>query len=706
MTFGDAIHAFDAAHGGASSLPRSLCTVDGKFIDDVTIRNAKGERLEEYYKWQFIHGLIAGAGYPRDYIGAEIYLPKGNIKSAPIKIDACIFTSLDWIEAYRDYRENDNPDSLHKVRSLISTVIEFKRDGKKIEQVFNSQIKAALKEPDSDVVLGHYYDEGRLYIFRRTPEGIFRLDGDKNFPKSQRILEQYQLELTDPYYLIPSFAETLRLTSGGEIPSIKDLTVDDLDTIYTVNGDKTKTALNRVLRTLDLQSMTDDQGYMIVIHLIAAKVFDEKNSAAMKRPLRFYVEDSEKIFSSLLDDSVQEFISRISDLVSDARGFYKTVLSDDVIDWQNISHVKVAMSVVDNLQSFSFTRSRRKDLYQLIFYNFATALKKDQNAQFLTPLPIIEFLVRLVNPRRGEKILDPCCGPSDFLAVSLANEQADVRAEDLYGIDNDKKMVLLSNLNVILSGDGNAVVRHAPDLGSLTNKFDVDGGIVALNDKWHKGGKWDTWPDKTKLMKFDIVLTNPPFGKGRNLLLSNQHDRYAAEFYELYDRYVETNPKDGLDLGVAFLENAVRSIKKGGRFGIVLSNSIASNNTWQFARDWLLEHVRIVALFDLPPNVFAETGVNTTLIVGYKPSVQKISALVENDYEVFTREIHHVGYERRTSNRNIVFEDVYKLDETTFEVVMNSDGEPAKQEDFSQTVRDFREWCMFQEAELRSLFLG
>ena len=70
-----------------------------------------------------------------------------------------------------------------------------------------------------------------------------------------------------------------------------------------------------------------------------------------------------------------------------------------------------------------------------------------------------------------------------------------------------------------------------------------------------------------------------------------------------------------IDLGIVFLENAVHCLKDNGRLGIVLSNSIASINKWKNVREWLWNRMRLVALIDLPPNVFAETGVNTTLIV-------------------------------------------------------------------------------------------
>jgi type I restriction enzyme M protein len=55
------------------------------------------------------------------------------------------------------------------------------------------------------------------------------------------------------------------------------------------------------------------------------------------------------------------------------------------------------------------------------------------------------------------------------------------------------------------------------------------------------------------------------------------------------------------------LENAVRVLADNGRMAIVLSNSIASIASHKEARKWLCENMRIVAIIDLPANIFAET---------------------------------------------------------------------------------------------------
>ena len=160
-----------------------------------------------------------------------------------------------------------------------------------------------------------------------------------------------------------------------------------------------------------------------------------------------------------------------------------------------------------------------------------------------------------------------------------------------------------------------------------------------------------------------------------------------------------------IDMGVVFLENAYRILKENGRMGIVLSNSIASIDSHKVARKWLMDKMRIVALFDMPANVFAETGVNTTIIVAYKPSECELNRLKEQNYEVFVREIKKVGYEVKTSKRVKYFDRVYKIDYDTFETVIDMDGNPVLDEDFSQTISDFREWCTGQEKTLQDLFI-
>lgn len=709
MEFSQARINYKHDYGDKDILPKSFCTVDGKFIENIKIKDIHGKPNEEFYKWEFIYSysMIQSGRIPsRDYIGAEIYFPKGNIHSDPIKIDSVVFSDISWIDYYRKYRNNPKDvDSLQKVRELAVEVIEYKRNDKSIEQVFSSQVKGAIKEPDSPFVLGVYYDAGRLFLFKRIKDEITRFDNSLSFPTSQRILEQYQLEITDPYYTIPTLENLSKITHKNEKADRSQLHIEDLDIVYTIQDDNMKNALNSIMRVLDSVSLSNEEGYMILIQLIAMKIYDEKQREDHGGYIQFYINDEECYQGSLNVANVQKYITRMKKLYKEAKVYYNNILGENKIVWTQEKHVKVANEIVKQFQDYSFVRSSNNDLYQLIFYNFATKFQKDEKAQFLTPLPIIDFIVKIVNPKAGETICDPCCGIADFLSKSYVN--ADMKLDDcqLFGFDNDYNMTVLAQLNMLLNGDGNAVIKYVPEYGTINQKYTTDKRIVTLNSEMHKSGKWDNWYDETELMQYDVILTNPPFGKNRSLDLSNAHDLEVSKLYELYDKYTETNPKSGLDKGVVFLENAIRQIKEGGRFAIVLSNAIMSNNTWPFVRQWVMEKIRVVALFDLPENVFAETGVNTTILVGYKPSKQRLTELISDDYSVFTRDILNVGYKKKTAKRTVKFDNDYALDPDTFETITNTEGESVLNEDFTQVIKEFKEWCVNQELELKKMFL-
>ncbi|HUT60475.1 MAG TPA: N-6 DNA methylase, partial [Phycisphaerae bacterium] len=265
-------------------------------------------------------------------------------------------------------------------------------------------------------------------------------------------------------------------------------------------------------------------------------------------------------------------------------------------------------------------------------------------------------------------------------------------------------MIMLATLNMLLNGDGEAKLFQKPDKGSILSKV-AEGSppeLVDLLPDYNKAGAWDSRPDSVRLMKFDVVLTNPPFGEDRAYRPQTAEDRKIIETCETWGM---SSRGDSIDLGVVFLENAYRCLKEEGRLGIVLSNSIASINRWQKVREWLMDYMRIVALFDLPANVFAETGVNTTLIVAYKAKRAALKRLIDHGYSVFVRDIQRVGYEKRTSKRNVFFNPVYTIDQTTFEIATDCDGRPVLDEEFNETVNEFRQWALGQEETLQRLFL-
>lgn len=686
------------------------------------IKNKIGEKNEEYYKWQFLYSLVYSGMYPRENIGVEVQFPKGNINSNPIKFDAAIFDSDEWFEKYEQFHNEHNQSALDWLRLHLIGVIEFKKDSEQdIEKVYNQQLKPGMKETEAKFCIGILYDAERLYLFKKKDNKFIRLDDSYNLKGDESQIKDLSLHLTDAYYKIPTLDQLKKHVYKILIDRSKR-TIDDLETITGVYSKQMTDGISSILRVMDKVGMKNQRGYEILIQTLALKIYDEKRSLNVdprayldfyntneereKLNLLFYINKEELGASSLNDEIIQKFISRMRQLYNEASEVYHYILKRDdteTITWKKEEHIRVISEIVEQLQDYSFIKSHKTELYQLVFYKFANEFSKADKGQFVTPIPIIDFLVELVNPRSNETIIDPTVGIADFLSVSYVNSKSKLDDRNIYGIDNDEQMIMLAQLNMLLNGDGNSILRYKPDKGSILWKFDDRNNLVKLNPQLHKNGNWDNWKDTTKLKKFDVVLTNPPFGEDRKYEPKNQTDREIIEMYELWNIARSGN---WIDLGLVFLENAYRILKPGGRMGIIVSNSIASIKRWEKAREWLMEKMRIVGLFDLPANVFADTGVNTTLIIAYKPKEEEgLKKLQKQDYEIFTKNIVNVGYEVRTQKRIKFFNPIYKINEDTFEVEQDNEGNPIIDEDFTETVKEFKMWCLGQEKELQDLFI-
>jgi type I restriction enzyme M protein len=394
--------AFDNGPGKTKVLSQAFVPVNGKPKSDIVIRRSDDkpleECLEECYKWQFIYALTHSGLYAKDYIGVEIRFPKGSKGAQVLRLDGAIFDGAEWLQRYNDYWQHHRPEDLQWLNNHLLGIIEFKRDDREIEQVFTRQIKPAMREKDpSDAyVLGIYYDSGRLFLFHRRGGKYLRYDESKNQKGDRSQIGDLSLHLPDPYYFIPSFIELKTLVHRPSKIDRSKRSIQDLDIITSIATVQMRDALSNVLRTLD---SLNQRGYEILIQTFALKIFDEKRSERTpNKLLEFYITDEERGFSSLHEKAIQQFIKRMQGIRDDAVGQYQTILQRTVIDWKDVDHVRVVVAVCQNFQDFSFVRSSKSDLYQLVFYNFANKFQQQEKAQFLTPLAVIDFLVKIVNP--------------------------------------------------------------------------------------------------------------------------------------------------------------------------------------------------------------------------------------------------------------------------------------------------------------------
>jgi type I restriction enzyme M protein len=281
-------------------------------------------------------------------------------------------------------------------------------------------------------------------------------------------------------------------------------------------------------------------------------------------------------------------------------------------------------------------------------------------------------------------------------------------APNFYGFDIEKNNLKLAELNLVLNGDGGAILHQ---MDSISQKFLSNGTVIKdgkFNTENYNAEDWSHKDDSDQdIKRFKIVATNPPFGKGRDLKTGAKgkwdKPKETIQLYETFKNKLEasksgkSNYPNSIDTGVLFLENTYKLLEEGGRMGIVLSNSIASIQEWQNVRSWLVERMRIVALFDSPANTFGETGVATTIIIAYKPKEEEKHLLTQN-YEVFIKEIENIGYEVKTIKRTVTFKPVFVIDETTFERTSKIN------EDFTTMLKEYKEFMQRQEIEIKEAF--
>ncbi len=307
--------------------------------------------------------------------------------------------------------------------------------------------------------------------------------------------------------------------------------------------------------------------------------------------------------------------------------------------------------VVGELQNYCITDADR-DAIGDAFEVFIGPALRGSEGQFFTPRNVVEMMVRIVDPKPGERVIDPACGSGGFLITALSHVWAQLRTEakrkgwserqltkrefevatDCFrGIDKDAFLAKVCKAYMALIGDGRGGVFCADSLEPLTE-----------------------WPDamqqKIRTGSFDVLFTNPPFGKkivvkGEKIL--SQFDlAYKWKYDKAAKRWEKTGAlRDKLPPQILFLERCLELLKPGGRIGIVLPESVFGNPSHAFVIAWLMDRVQITAIASMPEPLFKTSGKGGThtkvcVLVGTK---NKPGA----DFDIFMGEAKWCGHDSR-----------------------------------------------------------
>lgn len=299
--------------------------------------------------------------------------------------------------------------------------------------------------------------------------------------------------------------------------------------------------------------------------------------------------------------------SAIRALFDETKTHLRSVFTDD----RDRLHVDEASleTIVKTLQPYQLLGHDRHAVGAAFQVLRGRALKGEEGAYF-TPPPLVDCVVSILDPRHTERVIDPACGTGGFLAAALdhvyevvdntpdvsddakRDAKRDWARDSLVAVDKDAVSVRLCKAYLTLLGDGrsHAYRANAIDRSDWPARPDNLVSVVATGS-------------------FDVVMTNPPFGKKltvdaevgrREGLLSCRRWRPNAGQAEATDEAVEQQ------LGAVFFERAVELLKPGGRLAIVLPETFLFSPNFRWFVDWICRTLTVTHVVDVPMVAFEE----------------------------------------------------------------------------------------------------
>ncbi len=386
----------------------------------------------------------------------------------------------------------------------------------------------------------------------------------------------------DPTRLLEGYLHNIP-AYGQEVADVGKLNKEDLAPFGRA---ELKIVFRRILNKLyaNAQIARRDQLGSEMVKLLFAKIEDETTYA--DRPPDFRVQAGEP------PEQVAERVGRLF------KRAIETLRDDDIFtehDGISLDADSVA-EVVGQLERGSLTRTDT-DVVGDAFEVFAESRLAGERGQFFTPRSVVRLAVQLTDPQPGETVCDPACGSGGFLihamrhvwglmdaevsgrwgtGPDLEDRKRRMAASIIFGVDKEVDLVKIAKAYMAISGDGRSNIARGDSLRV---------------------------PDDA--VKYDVVLTNPPFGTKSKVQKSQSKHFDLGHKWRLEDGvWAKTGDVRDCDPYLLFVERCIRLTRDGGTLAIVLPETVFHAPSLAYVRSFIRLHGSVEAIVDLPHNSF------------------------------------------------------------------------------------------------------
>lgn len=345
----------------------------------------------------------------------------------------------------------------------------------------------------------------------------------------------------------------------------------------------------------------DAQRLSQLVWLLFLKIFDDRETEwdivqdNYQSPLpeqyrwRNWAADAEGMtgdaLKQFIDNDLFPALQNLQAKGNDQRAYVIRSVFEDAYNYMKSG--QLIRQVINKIQEgVDFNKAQERHMFGDMYEQLLRDLQAAGNAgEFYTPRAVTEFMVRMANPRLGEKVMDPACGTGGFLSntiehirkhdVKTVEDEATLQA-NIFGIEKKPLPHMLCTTNMILHGiEVPSNIRHDNTLARP---------LIS-------------WEPKDRV---DVIITNPPFG-------GMEEDGIETNFPATF------RTRETADL---FLVLIMQLLKTGGRAALVLPDGfLFGEGIKTRIKEKLLQDCNLHTIVRLPNSVFAPyTSIKTNLL--------------------------------------------------------------------------------------------